>query len=150
MCLVKWVISLRWRRGSWTNSCPFSPRPSSATVSFTAAISKLSPACLLVPRSGCAVSTAEGWEGDDSSLFLWMPGNNVSFGRWMPLWKRYCSKESLVKFYVACFRKGELQEGVQLQLVIPWKLALYLNEIPCLSFRVAARKPNVLLQFSPA
>lgn len=37
---------------------------------LTAAISKRSPACLLVPRSGCAVPAAERWDDDDFYFFL--------------------------------------------------------------------------------
>lgn len=51
-------------------------------------------------------------------------------------------------FSELCFRKGEPQECVWLKLVIPLNLALYLhNEITCLSLRITARNPNILLRF---
>lgn len=45
-----------------------------SNLNLTTTISKLGPAYLLVPRSGCAVQLL-------SVVFLQMPGNSISFGR---------------------------------------------------------------------
>ena len=41
-----------------------------SNLKLTTAISKLSPACLLLPRSVCAVPAAECWDDDDFCFFI--------------------------------------------------------------------------------
>lgn len=47
----------------------FFPMAILSNLKLTTAISKQSPACLLVPRSGCAVPAAERWDDDDLYFF---------------------------------------------------------------------------------
>ena len=47
------------------------------SLKLTTAISKLGPACLWVPRSGCAVPAAECWDDEDFDFFI-------------DAWKQHC------------------------------------------------------------